>query len=436
MSQPTRLPCVFPAVFQLAGILAALVAAGWLLENLWFTLTTHSATGEVIGLVDAGGKEDGRYALVRFPAGERHVTIRSQVAWEPPAYSPGQAVTVLYPPGQPERGRVSSFWEHMPAILGGAAAVVFGLVAVAIWDPWEKSAGRPADPRRGRFARAGCLVYVGAFCAGGVGLAVAGAVGLLSPGGVSGTPLFLLLTGLWLIGFCGYQFFAMRTAGRREPERPCAPGDTLRVQLPRDRPGRAGVAVLGFLTLCWNGALAAIVLDLALGRVSGWVPFLIVWVILGGLAGAGMAALLVFVALYEFPALKGVRPTVVEVSDYPLHPGASYEILVTQPGPLRLLTWQLLLVCDETRSYPGEVDRPTEFRTVHHEELIRQEGLVIDDSEPYTARRSFRLPDAAPSSSEVERHRVTWQVVVQGHFTDWRPGFKFEYPFVVVGRPA
>jgi hypothetical protein len=435
MSQPTRLPCVVPAAFHLAAILTALVAAGWLLETLWFTLTARHATGEVIGLQDAGGMDDGQYALVRFRAGERIVTVRSQVAWDPPAYSVGQTVTVLYPPGQPERGRVSSFWEHMPAILLGLIAVVFGPLAATMSDPWEKSAGRSATRRR-RFARAGCLVYVGAFCAGGAGLAVAGVVGLLGPGGATGTPVFFLLTGLCLLVFCGCQFYWMRAATRGEPERPCAPGDTLRFQLPRDRPGRAGVAVLAVLTLCWNGALIAILVDLAHGRVSGWVPFLIVWVILGGLMGVGLVALLAFVALYEFPALKGVRPAVVEVSDYPLHPGATCEILVTQPGPLRLLTWQLLLVCDETRPSPEGAETRTETRTTHDEVLVRQEELVIDDGQPYTARRSFALPDTARPSCEAPEDRVAWKVVVRGRFGTLRPGFQLEYPLLVVGQQA
>jgi hypothetical protein len=246
----------------------------------------------------------------------------------------------------------------------------------------------------------------------------------------------LLLTGLCLLVFCGCQLYWMRAAARRRPERPCAPGDTLRFELPRDRPGRACVAVSALLTIFWNGALAAIVVDMVNGAVPGWVAFLTVWVIVGGLLGVGLAALLVFVALYEFPALKGVRPARVEVSDFPLHPGTSYEIRVTQPGPLRLLTWQVLLACEETTPAPEGSDARTEAKTTHNEELIRQENLVIDDAWPFTARRSFTLPDTARPSSEAEENRVAWKVVVKGRFGTWRPGFQLEYPLRVVAEQA
>jgi hypothetical protein len=315
-------------------------------------------------------------------------------------------------------------------------AVVFGLVAAAMSDAWEEKEGRPAAPRRCRFSRAGCLVYVGAFAVGGIGLAAAGLAGLLGPGGVTGTPLFFLLTGLCLLVFCGCQFYWMRAAAQRRPERPWAPGDTLRFEVPRDRPGRAGVTVLGLLTVFWNGALAAILVDMVRGEMPGWVAFLTVWVIVGGLLGASLAALLVFVSLHEFPSLKGVRPARAEVSDSPLHPGDSYEILVAQPGPLRLLTWQVLLVCDETWPAPEGAETPTEAKTTHNEELIRQENLVIDDAEPYTARRSFTLPDTARPSSEAAENRVAWKVVVKGRFGTWRPGFQLEYPLRVVAKQA
>jgi hypothetical protein len=194
------------------------------------------------------------------------------------------------------------------------------------------------------------------------------------------------------------------------------------------------VAVTGLLTLCWNGALAALLMDLALGRVAGWVPFVVGWLILGGLAGVALTALLVFLALYEFPALKGVRPARIEVSDHPLRPDENYEILVTQPGPLRLRSWQLLLVCDETHPSPEGADTATETGTTHSEELDRQEDLVIDDWHPYIVRRSFALPEAARPSAEAAEDRVAWKVLVKGRLVARWTGFRLEYPLRVVGR--
>src|SRR5262249_34892857 len=163
---------------------------------------------------------------------KRTVTIQSQVAWDPPAYRVGQTVSVLYPPGQPERGQVSSFWEHMPALLAGIIAVGFGLVSVGTAGE-EPAALQAARPRaRPRARRAGCLLYLGVFSVGGLGLAAAGIARLIALGGTGGVSSFFVLAGLCLLLFCAYQFHGLWTQPGRAPAEGLAPGGVLAWELP------------------------------------------------------------------------------------------------------------------------------------------------------------------------------------------------------------
>jgi hypothetical protein len=189
---------------------------------------------------------------------------------------------------------------------------------------------------------------------------------------------------------------------------------------------------VGLFALLWNGGLAGLLAELLRGAVPGWAPLVVVLLILGGLLGLALLALLVFMAPFEFPAILGAKPPRVEVSDQSFEPGATGEVLVIQPGPLRLRTWQVLLVCEHQGVFQTGEDAPTETRLCHQEELLRQEELVIEPDMPaYTVRRPLHIPEEATPSCQTEDARISWKILVKGHCGGWRPGFTFEFPFPV-----
>jgi hypothetical protein len=197
--------------------------------------------------------------------------------------------------------------------------------------------------------------------------------------------------------------------------------------------GLAGVALF---TLLWNGGLAVLLAALLRGELAGWAPVVIVLLILGGLLGLGLLALLVFMALFEFPALLGARPARIEVSDASFVPGAAGEMLVVQPGPARLWEWHVLLLCEHQGVFQEGEDAPAEIRLVHEEELLRQEELVIEPGMlDYAARRPLRIPQEAPPSRTGD-DVIRWKILVKGHCGDWRPGFTFEFPLAVVANES
>src|SRR5262249_23503590 len=235
MANRSRVSPIFSPIFLLAAIVGAVFSVGWLLEEVWFSATAHISQGFVRGLTDPEMGQKAQRAVVQFLVGKRLVTIESKVAWDPPPYQVGQTVRVLYPPAQPERGRVSSFWEHMPAILAGIIAVVFGLVSIGTVGG-EPEASQATPPRAMPLThRAGWLLSVSAFSLGGMGLAAAGISRFIAFCGAAGVSLFFFLTGLCLLLFCGYQFHRLWVQPGRAVAANMAPGDVLAWELPRDR---------------------------------------------------------------------------------------------------------------------------------------------------------------------------------------------------------
>jgi hypothetical protein len=159
---------------------------------------------------------------------------------------------------------------------------------------------------------------------------------------------------------------------------------------------------------------------------------LVAVLILGGLLGLGLLALLVYMAPFEFPAILGARPARVEVSHPSLVPGETGEVLVVQQGLVRLRRWHVLLVCEHRGVFQAGEDAPTETRVHYQEELLRREDLVIEPGMPaYNARRPLHIPEETPPADQIEDGTILWKIVVQGHCGGWRPGFTFEFPLVV-----
>jgi hypothetical protein len=435
MANLRRVPPIVSSIFLMAATLCALFSIGWLLEALWFSTTAHATQGIVRGLTDPDVGHEGQQAVVDFQAGERTVTIRSQVAWDPPAYRVGQTVRVLYPPGQPERGRVSSFWEHMPAILAGIIAVAFGLVSVGTTGD-QPAATRAARQRATPLTRrVGCLLYLSAFSLGGLGLAATGIARLIAFEGTGGVASFFVLAGLCLLLFCGYQFYGLWTQPGRAPAASLEPGEILAWELPRDRPGRVGLAGVGLFALLWNGSLVGLLVDLLRDAVPEWAPVVIVLLVLGGLVGLGLLALLAFMAPFEFPAILGASPARVEISGQSFVPGATGEVLVVQPGPVRAQLWQVLLVCEHQGVFQQREEAPTETHLRHQEELLRQEELIIEPDAPaFIARQPLHIPEEGLPSCQTENSAIRWKILVKGHSGGWRPRFTFEFPLTVIAK--
>ena len=116
-------------VFAAIGIAMLAGALYWVQNIRTFLAQAGSAQGTVIDLVRSSSSSSGTWApVVRFVTakGEK-IEFTSSTGSNPPSYSQGESVEILYDPGKPRDARINGFvalWLG-PMIVGGIGSVFF-----------------------------------------------------------------------------------------------------------------------------------------------------------------------------------------------------------------------------------------------------------------------------------------------------------------------
>jgi hypothetical protein len=206
-----------------------------------------------------------------------------------------------------------------------------------------------------------------------------------------------------------------------------SPGTTLAYRLPSVTSPAWMLIVALVLSLVSNGALAifaAMALDeYWLGRPDWWLTLFLV-----PLTVAGVAAVVFF--MRQLLIMTWVGPTVIEISDQPLHPGLKYGLFLSQTGRLHVNSLRVLLACDEVATYQQGTNTRTERQRVHEEELFRREDISIQHGMPFEAQFSMHVPAEAMHSFKSNHNRVEWKLLVQGDIVRW-PNYERCFPIVV-----
>ena len=225
-------------------------------------------------------------------------------------------------------------------------------------------------------------------------------------------------------------------ADRSKAEFPCipvdsnitdSPGTTLAFRLPTEL--STAWALFGTLIACilWNGAVSVFAAAAVHSHLEGrpeWfltffvIPFLVV----------GIGLILFFLRLLALAT--GIGPTLLEISDHPLHPGRSYRLLLSQAGRLRFNSLELLLVCEEEATYRHGTDTRTETRRVHQQTVFRREGFEVRRGVPFEAECELAAPIGVMHSFKSEHNEVNWRLIVKGDAVGW-PDFERSFPVIV-----
>ncbi len=226
----------------------------------------------------------------------------------------------------------------------------------------------------------------------------------------------------------------LRGNGRAAPEYPTvpeeagindSPGTKLRYRLPIAT--SPGWALFGTFLGCagWNGTLLLVM------AVNGHFAGIPDWsTILFLLPFAAVGALLVAALVRQLLRTTGVGPTQVELSDHPLHPGARYEVFISQSGRLPLDSLELQLRCEEQATYREGTNTRTETRGVYAQRLYCGEDLKGQRSAPFQATCELVVPPGVMHSFKSEHNSVTWRLVVQGRLAG-RRDYRRDYPVIV-----
>jgi hypothetical protein len=213
-----------------------------------------------------------------------------------------------------------------------------------------------------------------------------------------------------------------------------APGRELAVRLTEGLSPGCGVALLFGVVLLCSGIATPLLAYAANGFWGG-----------GDKENAFLAA---FVAL--FPVIIGALLTgllvkewrlwrlghpVVELSEWPVYCGQTFDVLVTVPGPARYRWLRVAVVCEEHVSYAEGTALRRETRRVHDEPLARHDDLEIERWAPLRVRGRVAVPPGAMHSFKAAHNEVRWLVRVEGEARRTLP-LKFTHDYALGVRPA
>jgi hypothetical protein len=206
-----------------------------------------------------------------------------------------------------------------------------------------------------------------------------------------------------------------------------SPGTRLRYRLPIETsPGWAVFATL-IGVLGWNSAVAVMLYYAVKGHLAhhpDW--FLTVFCVPFVLVG-------LFLIYYLFRKLleaTGIGPTLVEISEHPLHPGEQYQVFLSQTGRLKVNTLTLSLVCEERATYQQGTNARTETRSVFKEEAYGSQQFEIPPGMPFEAECSVKVPAGAMHSFKSEHNEIFWTLVVEGDIAGW-PDYQRAFPVLI-----
>jgi hypothetical protein len=206
-----------------------------------------------------------------------------------------------------------------------------------------------------------------------------------------------------------------------------SPGTRLRFRLPiGTSPGWALFGVLLACVLC-NGIVSVFATSAVRGHLVGEPDWLLtLFTVPFVLAGIG---LIVFF-IRQLLLTTGIGPTLVEISDHPLHPGQQCRLIVSQSGRLKVNSLEVLLVCEEAATYRQGTDTRTETREVYRRELLRHEDFKVRHGLPFEAECELAVPPAAMHSFKADHNEVNWKLVVRGDAAGW-PDYRRAFPVII-----
>jgi hypothetical protein len=209
-----------------------------------------------------------------------------------------------------------------------------------------------------------------------------------------------------------------------------SPGTKLLYRLPIET--SPGWALFGAFLGCviWNGIVTVIVFVVIRGHIANdpdWILtfFTIPFVLVG--------IFLIYLFFRQLLVTAAIGPTLLEISDHPLHPGGEYQVFLSQSGRLKVNNLCLSLVCSEEATYRQGTNTRTEMRQVYRQEIFRREKFDIPPGIPFETNQAFTMPEGAMHSFKAPHNAVDWTLLVEGDIANW-PNFK--RAFSVVLYPA
>jgi hypothetical protein len=210
-----------------------------------------------------------------------------------------------------------------------------------------------------------------------------------------------------------------------------SPGTQLRYRLPLESPENWTLLGLGLFAAFWNAVLLVLAVGAGLEFTSGRVDWLLLALLVPFIAVGGGAIALVIRGLVLAAA---VGTTQFEISDHPLLPGATYDVLLAQGGSGRIRQLTLALELVEQATFRQGTDARTESLVVWRRQFDAWSDVALLPGARFEVRSTIAIPADAMHSFTSEHNAARWRIVVRGAPTRW-PAFVRVFPVAVYPTP-
>lgn len=206
-----------------------------------------------------------------------------------------------------------------------------------------------------------------------------------------------------------------------------SPGTILRYRLPIESPESWTLLGIGLFATLWNAVLVVLGVGAGIDLLGGRVEWVLLAVLVPFL-GVGVCAIALFIRRLILTTAIGT--TQLEISDHPLLPGLSYDVLLAQGGSGTFEHLALAIEVEELASFRQGTDTRTERIIVWREIVKEWRDVRIAPGARFETHVTIAIPADAMHSFATEHNAVRWRIVVSGRPQRW-PAFVRVFPVVV-----
>lgn len=125
-----------------------------------------------------------------------------------------------------------------------------------------------------------------------------------------------------------------------------------------------------------------------------------------------------------------IGPTLVEVDEFPLLPGRTVRMFLSQRGEKRINWLNIVLICEEEAVFTHGTNTRREKQRVYQQLIFGEEGIDVTQEKSFDVEIPLTIPHDAMHSFVAPRNQINWRILIQGTAGCY-PMFERSFPLVV-----
>ncbi len=189
-----------------------------------------------------------------------------------------------------------------------------------------------------------------------------------------------------------------------------SPGTQLTFRLPIAIFPTFHLILLLIFALVWN-LLSWIIFIYLFTHQNGWIG--LTSALLFGLlfCGSGLVFFPRMWRLIRNSLIYGA--TILEISDHPIVPSRKHRLAMVQNGPLKAVSCDVSIICEEFARYRQGTDTITNRKEVYRQQLYWKENVGISAGSSLNEEFFLKLPRGVMHTFQTEHNEIRWKLVVQ-----------------------